>query len=195
MGNLTAHALTGGVGSALGGGKFASGAATAAFGYMFNQALHQQRTAEPVMTSSSGYASADSAAQAAVDAAFGFPDFDRLEYGGFIYKDNNGWEFSMFRGTEGNISISVTSDVDVQDWWHTHPNIGGGEQFVFSYAEDHNEDLSSFKGGDVDITAKLDKIFGRILGAYLFTPSHELKFYSDPTKNLQSRTIPFEIPK
>ncbi len=41
-GNTTKYAILGGVGSVLGGGKFENGAVTGAFGYLFNELLHEQ---------------------------------------------------------------------------------------------------------------------------------------------------------
>ncbi|HEY5047032.1 MAG TPA: RHS repeat-associated core domain-containing protein, partial [Rhizomicrobium sp.] len=46
VGDIVIQATAGGVGSILGGGKFANGAVTGAFGYLFNRAAHEMQIAE-----------------------------------------------------------------------------------------------------------------------------------------------------
>ena len=53
--NLVTHAVIGGTASVLGGGKFANGAQTAAFGYLFNCLMHEACAKDMTRDSRGGY--------------------------------------------------------------------------------------------------------------------------------------------
>ncbi len=194
----TESAVLGGIGSILGGGKFANGAATGAFGYLFNDSLHQTNTqppTPPIFSSTQGYGTPQIAAQEAIAYAKSLGGFDKLEYGGLIFHDAAGWEFSVWSGTEGNIPINFTSNMTIAAWWHTHLSYGGQDDFVFSYGNSQNMiNLSRCSGCDISQTAKIDASLTRytgtkvLVGAYLYVPQTQGFYYwHDPVNDFSNR--------
>ncbi|HEX3673960.1 MAG TPA: hypothetical protein VHU87_06770 [Rhizomicrobium sp.] len=147
-----------------------------------------------------GYGNPDQAANASIALAKTLPNLDSLEYGGLIFKDANGWEFSLYGGTEGNIPIYVDGKTIVAAWWHTHPSYGGLDAFVFGAGNALNsEELSRCQGCDVDVTKAIDRQLQRYqgssvsIGAYLYSiQSKTLYDYADPVADFSAKR---EVPQ
>ncbi len=161
--------LVGGVAARITGGKFDDGFTVAAAGYLFNFAAHSKP--KPLFSSTSGYATADDAAAAAIQMAKGYSDFGSVEYGGTIFRDINGFEFDIFRG--GSSSVSFTLRAGVTDWWHTHPS-----DPLTPEVDRENAFLSP---ADVKQTRIIEQNLNYSVGAYLLTPAQVLKYIPFPT--------------
>jgi hypothetical protein len=96
--NVVAHAVVGGTTSVLGGGKFANGAATAAFGYLFNECTHSNCLGRD--TSWEGVARANHERLRAVDGPIEgvYPEAYLLGIGGVISAAGNGLKLAFSGG-------------------------------------------------------------------------------------------------
>jgi RHS repeat-associated protein len=179
--------VLGGMTSEITGGKFGDGFSVAAAGYLYNSAPHVG-AAKPqaLFVSTTGYATEDDAAEAAYSMAATYKDFKSIEYGGVIFKDDAGYEFSLFRGTASDVGITLHSGM--VDWWHTHPS-----DPLAPYLDRENENLSAGPGQDLDQQRKIEAATGYAVGAYLLTPSQTLKFIPNPfdPRNSYGYTLPF----
>jgi RHS repeat-associated protein len=172
--------LIGGAAARAVGGKFDDGFSVAAAGYLFNDLAHKQP--KPLCVSSSGYLTADDAAEAAFTMASTYKDSRYLEYGGAIFQDDAGYEFSLFRGASSNVDFTLHSGIT--DWWHTHPS-------------DFNQSLDNenawLSSGDIKLTRTIDSLVYFPVGAYLLTPSQSLRYFPDPVVYPRIfRALPFK---
>ena len=193
--DITAHALYGGIGSVLGGGKFANGAITGAFGYLYNEIATKQQ-AVLLYVSAATFKVADDAYAAAIAMAEQYANFDSLEYGGTIFSsDPDHWGFTLYKGSPGGDQVNLGPTAFNEDgktvyaWWHTHLDFGGTADFVYGAANSMNKDGLSHGNVcqgpcDVEITRSIDTNLGHDIGAYLYLPNGTSKFYPDPTKSL-----------
>lgn len=168
--------LVGGVAAKITGGKFDDGFTVSAAGYLFNAAAHPK----PIFVSTAGYDTTDEAFKAAIAQAKTYGDSGKVEYGGVIFQDNAGFEFSIFRGNPTGVDIAVPADGSAIAWWHTHPP----DPFSSS-VNSANEWLSTKSElggrlGDVDYSRILDAKLGYDVTAYLLTPSGQYKYFPDP---------------
>jgi hypothetical protein len=167
--------LVGGAAAEITGGNFSEGFSVAAAGYLFNLAAHPKAT--KLFTSTGGYQSADDAFKAAVAMAETDKDFAKVEFGGSIFRDDAGYEFTLFKGSPTGVPLGVRPDAVA--WWHTHPpdpfnkSLDAANEFLSSRA-----DLFG-KMGDIDWLRFLDAKYGRVFGAYLYTPSGQYKYFPD----------------
>jgi hypothetical protein len=126
--NLIAHVVVGGLASVAGGGSFANGAVTAAFGYLFNQAAKAARNSATAPGSSDRpelrALADDPIVSAAIDRAWAQSLETRREYGFWIIRDSTGSiSISEWETERGQTFIVVPPTPDgAIAMFHTHPN-------------------------------------------------------------------------
>lgn len=173
--------LLGGLASKITGGKFDDGFTVSAAGYLFNAAAHPAGPKyEFVATNGEWYDNPDDAARAAIAFAQSMPDAKLNEYGGTIFSVNSiagdpstddMYGFTVYRGNPLHVSFPVVTGDGAVDWWHTHPadafnpSVNAANEFL------SNDDLNSAKA--------LGQAFGS-MGAYLLTPSNQIRFFPNP---------------
>jgi hypothetical protein len=121
IGGSIASGTLGGLGSVAGGGKFANGAITAAFGYLFNESGGYCERGY-------AYCTRDAAAFAAISEAM--PASVTMEWGGLIYEKEDGTYgyTTPLPGAERQIQTfsraaidMLPNNVTVDGDYHTHP--------------------------------------------------------------------------
>jgi RHS repeat-associated protein len=176
------YALIGGFAARATGEDFVEGFSIGAAGYLFNEAAHPARPAA-LYTSTDGFATEDDAAKAAYAMAATYKDSRTVEYGGVIFQDSAGYQFTVFRGDTS--SVQFTLHGGIVDWWHTHP----ADPFC-GECNSGNENLSS---GDIGQEKWIQSNTHYAVGAYLLTPTNILKFIPFPLdrSNGYGYTLPY----
>ena len=171
IGNTARDAVVGGTISVVGGGKFANGAQTGAFRYLFNEWTHHGRAFSNSRKFKTQHAAAIHALRINSTSIS-----ENREHGGLIYRNSDG-SYSFTGPTAGRKksvdprNAPAPNGANVTAYYHTHG----------AYNPKYNdEDFST--NGDIPF-AKRHKMDG-----YLATPTGKIKYYdyaNDVIKVLQ----------
>ncbi len=159
--NTITDAVVGGTVSVIGGGKFANGAQTGAFRYLFNESMHYAKKQ---------FATERAAARHALKTVNPASISENREYGGVVYKNKNR-TYSYTKGIKGSaasvlLDYNTPSGTTLSADYHTHG----------SY--DPLYDNENFSPTDVEVNKVLQ------INGYLATPKNQFKYYQYGDDNI-----------
>jgi len=186
-GDLVIHAVAGGVGSMLGGGKFGNGAATGAFGYLFNLASHPQYV--DIGGHNVPISLLEQLQQDIANVSVAGPQNYPPEYSGWL-TDNAG-TIAYTPPVEGSLAQAAVMDVPLGAFaqYHSHPPENGWSiNDITNTVQDY---ASSGRYMDIqrwtNTQGKFDFLAHGITGAIVFGPT--AAYYYD-LRSLTSTTNP-----